>query len=79
MSYRQTPRTRDEIRSLMYTIDGASSGPTSQQVARISELGEEVKAAYGRFEEIKNGGIRSINEQVSHLPRIMVKGKKTDG
>ena len=76
MGYRQRPRLREEIRSLMRAIDGATARPTQPQNARIEQLSGEVNEAQGILDGIVNDGIQRINDKTKNLPQITV-GKKT--
>ena len=42
MTYRQKPRLREEIRSLMSAIDNTTNPPTAPQIERIASLIKEV-------------------------------------
>lgn len=75
MPYRQRPRLRGEIRSLMYAIDGATARPTRQQLARIEELKAETSAAVGHFEIMIKEDIAEINRLVKDLPQVVIGGE----
>ncbi len=76
MNYRQKPQLREEIRSLMRAVDGASARPTTSQLARLDELRQEVVDAKGRFGKIVSGKIAEINEMAKSLPQLSVGGGK---
>lgn len=79
MNYRTGPRLREEVQSLMGTIDGADARPTVQQLARAKELEQEVSEARASYRKIIDTDIAQINEKVKDMPQIVVtKPVKTD-
>lgn len=79
MNYRTRPRLREEVQSLMGTIDGADARPTVQQMTRVKELEREVSEAKAAYQKILDTDITQINEKVKDLPQIVVsKPVKTD-
>lgn len=72
MGYRQRPRLREEIRSLMRAVNGATAKPTQPQQSRLEELTGEVKEAQDVLDQIVNTGIQQINEKTKNLPQISV-------
>ncbi len=79
MNYRTGPRLREEVQSLMGTIDGADARPTVQQMARVKELEQEVSEARASYRKILDTDIAQINEKVKDMPQIVVtKPVKTD-
>ena len=72
MTYRQRPRLREEIRSLMRAINGAFALPTQPQMARLTELKGEYTEAKGTLNAIINGHIKTINDKTKALPQISV-------
>lgn len=79
MNYRTRPRLREEVQSLMGTVDGAEARPTVQQLARVKELDREVSEAKAAYQKILDTDISQINEKVKDLPQIVVsKPVKTD-
>ncbi|MEZ5041074.1 MAG: hypothetical protein R2828_14345 [Saprospiraceae bacterium] len=72
MPYRQRPRLRDEIRSLMWAIDGASARPTQSQLGRVESLKQETVEKIGALQQLINTTVASINGKVRDLPQIMV-------
>jgi photosystem II stability/assembly factor-like uncharacterized protein len=75
MGYRQRPRLREEISSLLGDIDEATARPTTQQVGRSSELTKEVDDAKAQFSKLLSEDISRINEAVKNVPAISVKGE----
>lgn len=72
MTYRQRPRLREEIRSVMRAINGAFARPTQPQLARITELKGEVNAAQVALNQIKTSNIATINDKTRDMPQISV-------
>lgn len=73
MNYRQRPRLREEIGSLMNAVDGATARPSTQQSNRATELNGETQDASNQLEQIISEEIGKINEKVKALPQIVVK------
>jgi len=73
MNYRQKPRLREEISSLMRAVDGATSRPSTQQGNRVVELNQETQDASGQLERILTDDVAKINDKVKDLPQIIVK------
>ncbi len=71
MNYRQTPQLRDEIRSLMRNIDGATAKPTQSQLTRIEQLKSETQSAQTTYKAFLDGNIKPINEKVQSMPQIV--------
>jgi septal ring factor EnvC (AmiA/AmiB activator) len=69
MNYRQKPRLREEIRSLMSAIDNTTNPPTVQQNERILSLRGELRDAESMMSKLKNE-IESINNDSVQLPTI---------
>ncbi|MEM7371012.1 MAG: hypothetical protein AAF587_20525 [Bacteroidota bacterium] len=72
MPYRQRPRLRGEIRSLMYSINGATAKPVSQQTGRLSELQSEAAARSQELQQLIDGPVSNINQQLKDLPQVTV-------
>ena len=72
MTYRQRPRLREEIRSLMRAINGAVAKPTLPQLARLEQLKGEVTQARTRLNQIISTDINAINEKTRNIPQISV-------
>ena len=75
MTYRQRPRLREEIRSLMRAVNGATAKPTQPQVSRLAQLKEEVSEASGKLNEIITTDIKGINAKTENIPQISVGSK----
>ncbi|BFP42989.1 hypothetical protein FGF1_38340 [Flavobacteriaceae bacterium GF1] len=75
MTYRQRPRLREEIRSLMRAVYGATAKPTQPQVSRLAQLKEEVSVASGKLNKIITTDIKGINAKTENIPQISV-GRK---
>lgn len=75
MTYRQRPRLREEIRSLMRAVNGATAKPTQPQVSRLAQLKEEVSVASGKLNKIITTDIKGINAKTENIPQISV-GRK---
>ena len=72
MNYRQRPRLREEIRSLMRAVNGAVAKPTQPQYARLTQLKGEVNAAQNTLNQIETTGIQKINDKAKNIPQISV-------
>ena len=70
MTYRQKPRLREEIRSLMSAIDNTTNPPTAPQIERIASLIKEVdeqeETILSNESELLN-----LNRKLSSLPQII--------
>ena len=75
MTYRQRPRLREEIRSLMRAVNGAIAKPTQPQKARVEQLRDELNEALKALEQIINTNIQKINDKTKDIPQISI-GKK---
>jgi hypothetical protein len=73
MSYRQRPRLREEIRSLMRAIDNTTNSPTVPQLERIESLGEELNQHKSMMNDMESR-INEINKSNASLPQIILKG-----
>ncbi|MEQ9424175.1 MAG: hypothetical protein RJQ09_07155 [Cyclobacteriaceae bacterium] len=76
MNYRQRPRVREEIRSLMRAVNSATSKPTQPQLERLDQLRGEVDEAQGLLDQIIANDIQKVNDKVKDVPQISV-GKKS--
>ena len=76
MGYRQRPRLREEIRSIMYAIGGAPAAPTKSQKERVITLEEETAAAFRQMDEIITNEINQLNTQLDALPPIQARAVK---
>ena len=72
MSYRQRPRLREEIRSLMFAINGATARPTTPQLLRLTQLQDETAQAVDAYNQLLSTRIGPINEQVRAVPQVVV-------
>ncbi|MFO0330154.1 MAG: hypothetical protein ACK514_02285, partial [Bacteroidota bacterium] len=72
MGYRQRPRLREEINTLMGDVDDAFARPTQPQLDRLTELKGEVQSAQQQLDKIVSDQIAPINDKVKNLPQITV-------
>ena len=72
MSYRQRPRVREEIRSLMRAVNGAWATPTQPQLSRLQQLKGEVADAQRTMSQIISTEVARINEKTKNLPQVSV-------
>ncbi|PRX54882.1 WD40/YVTN/BNR-like repeat-containing protein [Flagellimonas meridianipacifica] len=72
MTYRQRPRLREEIRSLMRAVNSAFAKPTQPQISRLEQLKGEVNEATGKLNAIVNTNIKGINDKTANIPQISV-------
>ena len=75
MGYRQRPRLREEIRSLMRAVNSATAEPTQPQLSRLEQLKGEVSEAQAALQQIITDDIQKINDKTKNIPQISV-GKK---
>jgi predicted RND superfamily exporter protein len=73
MNYRQRPRLKEEIGSLMYAVDGATARPSTQQSNRSTELNRETQDASNQLERIITEYVDKINDKLKDMPQIVVK------
>ncbi|MEQ8423518.1 MAG: hypothetical protein RIA63_02335, partial [Cyclobacteriaceae bacterium] len=73
MNYRQRPRLKEEISSLMYSVDGATAKPSTQQSNRASQLNQEAQDASNQLERIISEEVSKINDKLKNMPQIVVK------
>ncbi len=76
MNYRQRPRVRGEIRSLMRAINGATAKPTQPQLTRLEQLNGEVNEAQTILTRIVNTDIQKVNDKAKNIPQISVVKEK---
>ena len=74
MTYRQRPRLREEIRSLLFAIDGAAARPSAAQLVRLEELDEETVQAMGAYERLVNTRVADINAMMRQVPQVVAGG-----
>ncbi len=73
MNYRQRPRLKEEISSLMRAVDGATARPSTPQGNRLLELNKETDEAAATLERILSDDVSKINDKVKDMPMIVVK------
>ena len=71
MNYRQRPRLREEIRSLMRAIDNTTNPPTIPQLERIESLKAEL-IQHQKTMETMEVQVNKINTSHSSLPQIIL-------
>ena len=71
MNYRQRPRLREEIRSLMSAIDNTTNPPTLPQLERIKSLKAEFNSHQTRMKEVETS-ILEINTTTASTPQIIL-------
>lgn len=76
MNYRQRPRVRGEIRSLMRAINSATAKPTQPQLTRLEQLNGEVNEAQNILTRIINTDIQKVNDKAKSIPQISVVKEK---
>lgn len=72
MNYRQRPRLREEIRSLMRAIDNTTNPPTQPQQERIISLDAELRQHEQMWKDIEME-IQKINTANESIPQIFIK------
>jgi hypothetical protein len=72
MGYRQRPRLREELRSLMSAITGMASRPTEAEMLRLGELQVETAEAVATFNRLLDTTIDGLNDRAGQYPRIMI-------
>jgi photosystem II stability/assembly factor-like uncharacterized protein len=71
MNYRQRPRLREEIRSLMRAIDNTTNPPTQPQQERIISLDAELRQHEQMWKDIEME-IQKINTANESIPQIII-------
>ncbi len=71
MSYRQKPRLKEEIKTLMRAIDNTTNPPTIPQQERIKSLKQELDVHLRKMEDFKVS-INQISSSHSSLPQIIM-------
>ncbi len=74
MGYRDKPRLREEIRTLMRNIDNAVNAPTKPQMVRLAQLGDEKAEAQAAYDALMNGAVAEINARAKDMPQILITG-----
>ncbi|MEK6285250.1 MAG: hypothetical protein AABO57_05875 [Acidobacteriota bacterium] len=69
--YRYPPKLREEVNSLMGSINSAIAPPTEPQMLRLREVTEETQKAVADLNAIISGSIRRINEKLSSQPHVV--------
>jgi len=72
MGYRQRPRLREELRSLMRSITGVASRPTEAEMVRLAELQVETAEAVAAFNQMLDTTIHELNNSAGQFPRIKI-------
>ena len=72
MNYRQRPRLREEIRSLMRAIDNTTNPPTLPQLDRIKSITEELNSHKQRMKDFE-ARLLEINTATASTPQIIIK------
>ena len=71
MNYRQRPRLREEIRSLMRAIDNTTNPPKIPQLERIESLKAEL-IQHQKTMETMEVQVKKINTSHSSIPQIIL-------
>ena len=71
MGYRQKPRLKEEIKTLMRAIDNTTNPPTIPQQERIKSLKQELDVHLRKMEDFKVS-INQISSPHSSLPQIIM-------
>jgi len=72
MGYRQRPRLREEIKSLMNAIDNTTNSPTIPQLERIKSLKDEFNNHQMEMKAFEKS-INEINSSNASLPQIILR------
>ena len=75
MTYRQRPRIREEIRSLMRAINTTTNKPTQPQLSRLDQLRGEVEEAQSTLDQIVSNDLQKVNNKVKDVPPVSVSKK----
>jgi hypothetical protein len=73
MGYRQYPRLREEVTSLLGQVQGAQAPPTAGQLTRVREVRVDADAAQTQLDAIVDGTIQRLNERLGSWPRVVTK------
>ncbi len=74
LGYRQYPRLREEVQSLMGSVSRSISRPTDAQVLRSGELRTETSETQQQLNTIINTRIVKLNQLLKDLPHIALPG-----
>jgi hypothetical protein len=72
MGYRQAPRIREELQTLMGAIGEVASRPTEGEMVRLGELKAETADLRARWARFTETSIGKINQLAGSRPRIVV-------
>jgi len=72
LGYRQTPRLREEIRSLNGGVSGMASRPTEAELLRLEELEAETAEVEGALDAIVSTRVAELNGMLDAYPRILL-------
>ena len=70
MGYRQRPRLKEEIRSLIFAIGNAPSEPTASQMDRVNSLQEETTEEVTKFQDYLTRDLEKINKLAGPMPQV---------
>jgi hypothetical protein len=76
--YRQYPRLREELTSLMNAIGGPAAPPTEPQRLRLNELRGEVERTQSAFGEVE-AGVARLNALLVDWPHIRIEASPRPG
>jgi hypothetical protein len=74
MGYRQAPRVREELQTLMGAMSEVASRPTEGEMVRLGELKAETEALQGSWNRLVETSIGKINQLAGSRPRIAAPG-----
>lgn len=77
MNYRDRPRLREEIMSILFAIDRVPAKQTSSQIERSETLIQETVGKAKILEETKENAIRKINDLQKPIPMLNMRVKST--
>jgi len=69
--YRYPPKLREEVQSLMGSINSPIAPPTEPQLLRLREVTDETQKAVADLNGIIGGSIRRVNEKLSNQPHVV--------
>ena len=73
MSYRQKPRLREEILSVMRAVNNVPARPTEAQQDRVVSLREEASVVRQSLNALIEGPLSELNNTLRDVPAITVK------
>ena len=74
LGYRQYPRLREEVNSLLGSVTRPVSRPTDAQALRHTELIGETSQVQQELNTIVTGRIAKLNELLKNLPHVITGG-----